>query len=162
MNVLWRAARIGWRTFWPVLVAWFLPWIMVVQSLRAASASCPKSGAPAVIGAGRVLREINDPHSGERWLLLPNAADPAGPAQWIRSDEIGWSPTGRNKIKESVVIHRGDRVVVEERGETVAAWLEATALEPAAVGCWLSVRLKIGGRVLRAVAIAEGRAEVKR
>jgi hypothetical protein len=53
-------------------------------------------------------------------------------------------------------------VVVEEHGAVVEAYLEATALEPALKGLPLNLRLTIGGKVIRAVAIAPGRAEVRR
>jgi flagella basal body P-ring formation protein FlgA len=56
------------------------------------------------------------------------------------------------------VIHPGDRVVVEEHTATVEARLEAIALEAAAIGSPVNARLKIGGKVVRAVAIAPGRA----
>ena len=54
-------------------------------------------------------------------------------------------------------IRPGDMVVVEEHIAAVEAYLEAVALEPAQLGTRLNVRLKIGNRVVRAVAIAPGR-----
>ena len=57
------------------------------------------------------------------------------------------------------VIHAGDRLIVEENSSVVEARLEAVALGPAAVGSLLQARLRIGGRVVRVVALASGRAE---
>ena len=131
---------------------------MSSQALSPVEACGGKPGAPDAVGAHRILRERMDPHTGERWLLVPNPDDPAGPGQWARSGEVRSSCTVHKKI----VIRRGDPVVVEEHTETIDALLEATALEPAAAGSSFSVRLKIGGRALRVAAIAAGRAEVER
>jgi flagella basal body P-ring formation protein FlgA len=48
--------------------------------------------------------------------------------------------------------------VVEEHTPTTEARLEAIAMDAAAIGSRMNVRLKIGGKVLSAVAIAPGRA----
>ena len=49
-------------------------------------------------------------------------------------------------------------MVVEEHTAVVDARLEAVALGPAAIGSPFEVRLKIGGKVVRVVALAPGRA----
>jgi flagella basal body P-ring formation protein FlgA len=54
------------------------------------------------------------------------------------------------------VIGAGDRLILEEHSAVVDARLEAVALGPAAVGSALRVRLVIGGRVVRARALAAG------
>jgi hypothetical protein len=59
------------------------------------------------------------------------------------------------------VLRAGDRLIVEEDTPVVAAHLEATALGLATVGGELDVRLKIGGKVVRAVALGPGRAALK-
>jgi flagella basal body P-ring formation protein FlgA len=56
------------------------------------------------------------------------------------------------------VIRAGDRLVVEENTAVIEARLEAVALGPAALGSSFDVRLKLGGKVARAVALAPGRA----
>jgi flagella basal body P-ring formation protein FlgA len=47
---------------------------------------------------------------------------------------------------------------VEESSPVVEARLEAVALGPAVVGSAFNVRLKIGGKIVRALALAPGRA----
>jgi hypothetical protein len=59
------------------------------------------------------------------------------------------------------VIHTGERVILEEHTPVVDGRLEAVALGPAVIGGEFNVRLKMGGKVLRAVALGPGRAEVK-
>jgi hypothetical protein len=57
-----------------------------------------------------------------------------------------------------LVIHAGDRLIVEENTAVVESRLEAVALGPAVVGSPLDARLKVGGKVVRAVALGRGRA----
>lgn len=56
------------------------------------------------------------------------------------------------------VIHAGDEVIVEEHTAVVDARLEARALASAPIGAEFTARLKIGGLVVRVVALAAGRA----
>ena len=56
------------------------------------------------------------------------------------------------------MIRAGDALLVEEHTAVVDARLEAVALESAAKGARFKARLKIGGKVVRAVAISPGRA----
>jgi len=118
-------------------------------------------------GKGHVVRVIDDPHSGERWLLLRNLTTPAGPGRMVlesnRQGEMGQSQprvgvSGTRPISIPPVIRAGDRLVVEEDSARVEVRLEAVALGPAASGSNLDVRLKIGGKVVRAVALGPGRA----
>ena len=124
----------------------------------------------------RVLREIDDPHTGDRWLLMPNPANPGGPGRLVRYAAPGpdtpgpgrrWaSPAGLRPapapalVPEALlpVIRTGDSLIVEENTALVEARLEAIALGPAASGSPLLVRLRIGGNVVRAVALGPGRA----
>ena len=121
--------------------------------------------------AGEVIRAIQDPHSGERWLLMRNDDHPGGPGRLLlanapeRSPGLavpGTAPRSRAmKLAlpgEVVAIRAGDRLVVEEHTAISDVRLEAVALEPAKVGMTLTVRLKIGGREERAVALGPGRA----
>jgi hypothetical protein len=106
-----------------------------------------------------VLREIRDPHTGICWRLLSNLAAPAGPAQ-LAASGAGDScpPVQAGQAAQRFAIQQGDRVVLEEHTPTVDARLEAVAMGSAMTGSFLDLRLKIGGKVVRAVAIAPGRA----
>ncbi len=134
---------------------------MVALALSAgAQTVAVRNPRPQTVGVpARILREVKDPHTGETWLLLQNAVDPAGPGRMVRSGQ--GAAAGTRQQAETPIIRSGDRLVVEERGAVVEAQLEATALEPAASGSALRARLKIGGRVIRVVAVAPGRAEVR-
>jgi flagella basal body P-ring formation protein FlgA len=58
------------------------------------------------------------------------------------------------------IIRGGDRLVVEQNTAVIEARLEAVALGPARRGATFQARLKIGGKVVRVVALAPGRAEL--
>lgn len=118
---------------------------------------------------GDVVREIDDPHNGDRWLLVMDVNHPAGPGRLFRAgaDRGQLELAARGSATQSggqsaaPVIHAGDRIIVEENTPVVASRLEAVAMGPALVGAALSVRLRMGGRVLRAVAVASGRARIQ-
>jgi hypothetical protein len=120
---------------------------------RTVSASANRASLP-------ILREIRDPHTGVCWQLLLNAAAPAGPAQMTQAatPENSCARRPADQDAQRFAIRRGDRVVVEEHTRAADARLEAVAMGAAMVGSSLDLRLKIGGRVVRAVAIAPGRA----
>jgi hypothetical protein len=108
-----------------------------------------------------IVREIDDPHTGGRWLLARDPVHPGGPGRLVLAGGVRITvPRPGAPIVEPPhpVIHAGDRLVVEENTTVVEARLEAVALGPAAIGSPLDVRLKIGGTVVRAVALAPGRA----
>jgi hypothetical protein len=116
---------------------------------------------------GEIVREIDDPHSGARWLLERNADHPGGPGLLVlaeggrnpgRQDKARFEPSG---VDPRTVIRAGERLIVEENTPVVEARLEAVALGPAVIGSVLDARLKIGGRVVRAVALGPGRAELQ-
>ncbi len=122
-------------------------------------------------GGGGVVREIDDPHSGQRWLLMRDDGHPGGPGCMIltagegsagRELEAGsLQPAGtqaKDRAPAMPVIHTGDRLIVEESTAVVEARLEGVAMGPAAIGSAVNVRLKIGGNVVRAVALGPGRA----
>jgi hypothetical protein len=144
--------------------------------------------AAAIRDGGEVVREIDDPHTGARWLLARDSIHPGGPGRMI----LVFEPRGHefNSVVNGVgnkapvearsqtrigtqsepgplqpesappqpVIRAGDRLIVEENTAVVDSRLEAVALNQAAIGSPLNVRLGIGGRVVRAVAVAPGRA----
>jgi hypothetical protein len=129
---------------------------------RAVVLSAPVAPARSAIK----IREIRDPHTGIRWRLLPNAVAPGGPARMVPSvpsvdaedsERVGDRARAGQDPKR-YAIQPGDRVVVEEHSRAAEAYLEAVALGPAKAGSSFNVRLKIGGKVVRAVAIAPGSA----
>ena len=126
--------------------------------------SLPGELAPTpALASSAIVREIDDPHTGERWLLMSDSTHPGGPGRMVPVVEM----RSRTLLNEPLgaplrpVIHAGDRLIVEENTPMAEARLEATALGPAAIGSPFEVRLKIGGKVLRAVALAPGRAAIQ-
>lgn len=128
------------------------------------------SRAPASAAArpaGEVVREIDDPSNGDRWLLLRDASHPGGPGRLVltarresgqrRPESAGAQPA---VVRASVVpvIHAGELLVVEENTAIASARLEAVALAPAEIGAEFAARLRMGGKVVRAVALGPGRA----
>lgn len=125
----------------------------------AAEVSVPKQLADLVV------REIDDPHSGARWLLMRNHDNPAGPGRLVLIAAVNRqagrgtiSTTSAEMIPPRPVIRAGDRLIVEENTAVIEARLEAVALGPATLGSTFDVRLKLGGKVARVVALAPGRA----
>ena len=127
---------------------------------------------PAALGpSSEVVREIDDPHTGDRWMLMRDAVHPEGPGRLLLVAGPGIEPvsarTGDRK-KPAIpaakrtpfraVIHAGDALIVEEHTAAVDARLEAVALGPAVEGATFRVRLKIGGKVMQAVAVSAGHA----
>lgn len=121
----------------------------------------------------RALREIDDPKTETRWLLVRDERRPAGPGRLIqiptRKGLSGGQPGGLAADTVSsakilaplpVVIRSGDRLVVEEHSRVVEMRLEAVALGPATAGKTLDARLKVGGKVVRVVALGAGRARL--
>lgn len=111
-----------------------------------------------------VVREIDDPHTGAHWLLMRDSSHPGGPDRMVLVKSVG-DPVLQNKtavepprVELRPVLHAGERLIVEENTPLVEARLEAVALGPAAIGSALAVRLTIGGKVVRALALAPGRA----
>jgi hypothetical protein len=126
-----------------------------------------ESSAPLVPRpAGTVLRQIDDPAAHGSWLLVRDPIHLAGPGKWI------WEPRAHSaqdsdqdaaaytRVAIKPVILAGDRLVVEEETPVVDARMAATALSPAQAGAALRVRLDIGGKTMRAIAIGPGRARL--
>jgi hypothetical protein len=127
----------------------------------------PGPASSAAPPAGEVLREIDDPNTGYRWLLIRDSDRPGGPGRMVRLSnaqvearpEAGAGVSLREGRGQSPpVIRAGDRLIVEESTALVEARLEAVALGSALTGSPLNVRLVLGGNVLRAVALGPGRA----
>jgi hypothetical protein len=125
--------------------------------------------AAASDGAAGLLREIDDPSSGTRWLLVRDQSNPGGPGRLeLVTPESNPEALGTRarvplvaQIRPVPVIRAGDKLVVEEHSATTDAYLEGVALGPAVRGSALNVRLSIGGRMVRAVAVAPGRAALQ-
>jgi hypothetical protein len=131
------------------------------------------------IDRGQIVREIDDPSSGARWLLVKDAAHPGGPGRLVLVAEGGTPPlAGQTSVLQSAdqplnraaielppsaqppVVRAGDRLTVEEITPVVESHLEAVALAPAVAGGLLDARLKVGGQVVRVVALGSGRARL--
>jgi hypothetical protein len=136
---------------------------------QTATSCTPGQGAPlstpspvpvSSIAAGQIVREIDDPQTGHRWLLVRDTKHPGGPGLLLLAGAVG--PDAEKPLPKEgpspPVIRSGDRVVVEQNTAVVEARLEAVALGAAAAGAPFKARLKIGGRVVRAVAAGPGRA----
>jgi len=133
------------------------------------SVPAPSEIDPSLSGA--VVREIDDPHTGDRWLLVRDPNHPGAPGRMVLVAGAV-RPAGRKapgagsaiaawltrRIPPIPVIRAGDRLVVEQSTPVIEARLEAVALGPAAVGAPLNVRLAIGGNVVPAIALGPGRA----
>jgi hypothetical protein len=118
---------------------------------------------------GEVVREIDDPYTGDRWLLLRNDQVPGGPGRLVLvaahgNASGGAAPRAAGQAGDAQflpIIRAGDRLIVEEHTARVDVVLEARAMNPAAPGAAFDVRLTIGGNVVRAVALAPGRAALQ-
>lgn len=121
--------------------------------------------------SGAVVREIDDPHTGDRWLLVRDPSHPGAPGRMVlvagaegpagrKAPGAGLATTAwpTKHIAPIPVIRAGDRLVVEQSTPLIEARLEAVALGTAAVGAPLNVRLAIGGNVVPAIALGPGRA----
>jgi len=115
---------------------------------------------------GQVLRQIEDPSTGDLWLLLRDQSRPAGPGRLVLAQQgtnmqraISGGPVQPSSAGMRTVIHTGDALIVEEHTAVVDVRLEATALGSAAKGAHFKARLKVGGKGVYVVAISPGRAD---
>jgi hypothetical protein len=119
--------------------------------------------------AGQVLRQIDDPHTGQRWLLMRDPARPGGPGRLLsvagvsNAFRMAAAPVvPREALSPShssgVVIHRGDRLTVEQSTPKLDARFEAIALGDASVGSGFQARLVLRGKLVRVVALGPRRA----
>ena len=147
-----------------------------LAALTAIFAAARASGAD---GAGEMKKEqairvIQDPHTGMRWLLERTPNNPGGPGRMVllphgqtvlpngqtaeEASVDSGSGRGRGKTIARSIIRAGDLLVVEEHSEVVDARLEAVAMGSAGKGASFNVRLSIGGKVVRAIAVGPGHA----
>jgi hypothetical protein len=129
--------------------------------------SSPEPAPVQSLAQEKILREIDDVQNGNRWLLVRDDAHPGGPGRMVLVAAERNEPGGALRAsaaeteKAQIVIHAGDRLVVEEHTARADAALEARALGSAAQGSVLNVRLAIGGKVVRVVALGPGRAALQ-
>ena len=120
-----------------ILQIGFLLAVAPVTVGHAQQATAMDSANPVMPPAEEVLREIDDPALGDRWLLVRNPQNPAGPGRLLRfHDEGAGGLANRNEELSAVVaeaqalalplvslpvvrpalpvIKNGDRIVVEE------------------------------------------------
>jgi hypothetical protein len=118
------------------------------------------------------IRVIRDPHTALRWRLERDPARSGAPGRMVLlSDQERSQPESVNIVNGVVdrvmkpnrnspypVIRSGDRLILEEDSAVAEVRLEAVALGSAVEGEEFRARVVIGGKILRAVAIAPGRA----
>jgi hypothetical protein len=106
-------------------------------------------------------RVIEDAALHTRWILMPDPDHPTGLGHWVRAETLPSEVVAKVKAqgKSAVLIHTGEAVTVFHQSETAIVQLEAKALENAAEGGRLHVRLKTGA-VVEAIAVAEGRVDL--
>lgn len=112
---------------------------------------------------GQLLRVIDDPSLGTRWLLMRDPTGRGGPGRLVLAAMMRTAERREEPAFAShrPMIHAGDWLIVSESTPVIEARFEAIALSPAMIGSSLNVRLKIGGVVLRAVAMAPGQAAIQ-
>ena len=115
--------------------------------------------------SGEVLREIDDPATGDLWLLVRDPARPAGPGRLLlvrHGTRLTAGAGGKTltpaRVVAQPIVRAGGQVLVEEHTPVVEARLEAVALEPAVQGAAFRARLTIGGTVVRVTAVSPGHA----
>jgi hypothetical protein len=124
----------------------------------------------AEAGNASVVRTIRDPHTGLCWIVTREAGATGGPGRMVQAvDKECTSKPLKQNIKQNAeteynlqtpAIRPGDRLVVEENSARVEARLSAIALAAAKVGSSFNVRLAIGGKTLRVIALGPGRAAI--
>jgi hypothetical protein len=137
--------------------------------LRTVLVSAGLASEPPLLPGG-LIRVIEDPSLGGRWMLCRNADHPGGPGRLLL---VSNQSAGKRNLPGNLpianapdgglasvrpVIRAGDRVIVEEISAVAEARLAAVALESAAAGSAFKVRLEIGGKVLLVVAVRAGQA----
>jgi hypothetical protein len=150
-----------------VMTRWSTGFWLIVLMACSASAAGGQAAVQMHIAALRdrvqVVREINDPHTGDRWLLERNPENLGGPWRMVLIPGTGHPDAGAAKVWQPKaemlpVIHSGDRIVIEEHTAVADVSLTAVAMEPSLTGGAFNARLTVGGKVVRATALGKGRA----
>ncbi len=156
----------------PALAILLLACASCARTQTPSSPSAPHAFASALSASDtvEVIREIDDPSTGNRWLLVRDWNRPGGPGRLLLlagslrtthpepAGQISPSLAGTEFNTAAPVIRGGDPLIVEENTPLVEARLAATALGPAVRGAALEARLQIGGKIVRVRALAPGRA----
>lgn len=165
----------------PLFALIIAPAVAIVPAGRAAAQSPSAALTPTILLASghapvnerpdpppsELRREIDDPHTGLRWLLFRDPAHPGGPGRLVPVASSATTPSAASESASPPIqpprpiIRAGDRVIVEQETPIVDARLEGTALGPAQPGSALRVRLRIGGQIVSALAVAPGRATLQ-
>ncbi len=130
------------------------------------------------------VKEIDDPAIGDRWLLVKDAGHPGGPGRLVKVSGMGDAleadatakPVKEVRRKQSatvampgataivppkkVIVHGGQRIVVEQNSPVLTARFEAVALEPAVKGQRIEARLGFNKRRVWVIVLGPGRAEL--
>lgn len=133
-------------------------WLLLVTLAVGAAGQTPDLATmhdPALL-----VRVFDDPACGARWLLVHDQTHPGGPGLLLRESLAQPLALAENLPPENslMAVRAGDRVLLEEHTRVVDATFEAIALGPARLGGRFQARLKLGGKVVQAEAVAAGRA----
>ena len=114
---------------------------------------------------GDVIREIEDPATGNRWQFRRNPGHHGGPGILVLLGSAGRGGIGQVNAEAAIapsvappVIRAGDELEIEEHTAVVDVRLSAVALEPAERGALFHARLKVGGSIVSVVAVSPGHA----
>ncbi len=156
--------RFGVLAGWALLGALALARASAAQVLPAGTGSGPGSGpgqvsAQSACTGCAVVREIDDPNTGQHWILMRDPSHPGGPGVLVAEESV----RDRVRLEDAVirlhpVIRAGDQLTVEQSTAKINLKLEGVALSPAAAGAALRVRLSVSGSAVQAVALGPGRA----
>ena len=103
------------------------------------------------------FRSMHDPHTGLTWVVETDPKHAGGPGRMILA-EGDLRAGGDGSLPDRILIHAGQKVIVEQHTPLLDAAFEALALNPALAGSGLKVRLRATGKVMSAYAISKGKA----
>lgn len=110
------------------------------------------------VARGQQARELRDPATGAIWRLLPGDSRQGGPARWVLVDSgTAFRTTAAGR---TLLIHSGDKIVVEEHSAIADARLTAIAITSAAKGEQFRARITVGGGVFTVRAVSAALAEL--
>ena len=116
----------------------------------------------AVAQSTRAERTLVDPGTHLRWTLQANPVHPGGPGTLVLlpAAQAPAVSAPQHAVLPRVVIHAGDRLLVEEATPFLVARYAAVALAPAATGTVFFARFIAGMKPVRVVALGPGRASL--
>jgi hypothetical protein len=144
--------------------------------LAAGRATAGSAAAVAVLAGGSgfspyqrsvtcaTMGSIEDPASGDRWILERDPLHPEGPGKLVRGPSLTpgscSSVTFHLQPQPVPLIRAGDPLLVEEHTASADIRLNAIALSPAAAGKSIPARITPGGSIIQVIASAPGRAHL--